>query len=918
MAVNAQLLSPGQVVLEPATMPSRDEWHEDLNIKMMCPDCKVYPANIEEDFSAGDTVCGDCGLVLAARIIDNRSEWRTFANDESGGDDPSRVGKAQGAFDMGPELQTSIAFGDGGHSRELSRAHGKTVEDKGSKVLADSARRIAEVGQSMPLEDRVINAAKHIYHMVHGDPRVFKGKNNEAVIASCIFIACRQANVNRSFREINNIMHVTKKELGKCFKVVEDFMRKKAMQDAVNGPSKAGMPSLENFKAESGPNEIAMQARRYASLLDMNYSAQNVVADFAQLVKDKGVLDGRSPLTVAAACVYLVSYLLDDKKHPKDIAKCASVSDSTIRHAYRLVYEKLQDGALELDPKWLAPPHNGSLARLPIPPKSNALWIARHYVPMRYHRLFLKSPPKVGTGDSRLGSNLGFYLNWWGVTVLGWDSVKSLNVIMWHHHRNAISYLLHTGIIFESYTIMSSYTAGLDEPGTGDRTVRYPVMTEPPAQTPSSPKVYGADDQPSQLASAAHTTWRCTQELTSTRTRNPRKPQRACQPPYRKGGTAWRTEDAVGMAGRAACLHEAWLTAKPNLCALVSRSFLLAAAGRPARGFLEYDNAHGVWHGAFWGGFGMPICDGQSGREKGRKSTRLTANSRSKCVGFQKHDDRKALVVVVADISVSAWRGDCKRTEDACHKELNTQLEDPVILLAVCIAWHAHRDCARAWRGATRAISCQPRRAGPRQNPLSTTNPAVNHAESFPHGCFSHKREFSDGSEDEDCRATKECIAAVLQLRLVPGFRHLEILAYGVPAPQAAQSNQRRSQRHVTAKTERPPGGTHPRFSSGGDAPCHRAMKCKQTAKTARPKACPPDQHGALRAVAGDAQEGGGAMSRKKTTHHAVELAAYCDHLPTLMAGSLGARQKVGIPSGWPACRHLRDGRGGAQDDLLA
>lgn len=367
---SAQFLSPGQVVLEPTAAPTRDEWREDLNVKMMCPDCKVYPANIMEDFSAGDTVCGDCGLVLSARIIDNRSEWRNFANDESGGDDPSRVGKAQGAFDMGPELQTSISFGDGGQrSRELNRAHGKTVEEKGSKTLAESTARIAQIGQSMPLEDRIINAAKHIYHMVHGEPRVFKGKNNEAVIASCIFIACRQANVNRSFREINNITHVAKKELGKCFKLVETFMREKAIDDAIRGPSKVGMPSLENFKADSGPNEVSMQARRYANTLDMSYPAQNVVAEFAQLVKDKGVLDGRSPLTVAAACVYLVSHLLDDKKHPKQIAVCASVSDGTIRHAYRLVYEKLQDGTLKLDPKWLAPPHNGLESRLPVPPK---------------------------------------------------------------------------------------------------------------------------------------------------------------------------------------------------------------------------------------------------------------------------------------------------------------------------------------------------------------------------------------------------------------------------------------------------------------------------------------------------------------------------------------------------------------------
>lgn len=53
-----------------------------LNVSLICPDCRVKPPHIVEEFASGDLVCGDCGLVLGDRIIDTRSEWRTFANDE--------------------------------------------------------------------------------------------------------------------------------------------------------------------------------------------------------------------------------------------------------------------------------------------------------------------------------------------------------------------------------------------------------------------------------------------------------------------------------------------------------------------------------------------------------------------------------------------------------------------------------------------------------------------------------------------------------------------------------------------------------------------------------------------------------------------------------------------------------------------
>lgn len=51
-----------------------------------------------------------------------------------------------------------------------------------------------------------------------------------------------------------------------------------------------------------------------------------------------GSLAGRSPLSVAAACIYMASYLMGTPKTPKDISTIAGVSDGTIRTAYKLIY----------------------------------------------------------------------------------------------------------------------------------------------------------------------------------------------------------------------------------------------------------------------------------------------------------------------------------------------------------------------------------------------------------------------------------------------------------------------------------------------------------------------------------------------------------------------------------------------------
>lgn len=71
-----------------------EDFRDKLDDILECPECREQPANLVEEFSSGDMVCGSCGLVLGERIVDTRSEWRTFANDDSNNDDPSRVGDA--------------------------------------------------------------------------------------------------------------------------------------------------------------------------------------------------------------------------------------------------------------------------------------------------------------------------------------------------------------------------------------------------------------------------------------------------------------------------------------------------------------------------------------------------------------------------------------------------------------------------------------------------------------------------------------------------------------------------------------------------------------------------------------------------------------------------------------------------------
>ncbi|KAI1327675.1 cyclin-like protein [Xylariaceae sp. FL0255] len=328
-------------------------WQQDLNQILMCPDCREFPPNLIEEFSSGDMVCASCGVVLGDRIIDTRSEWRTFANDDQNNDDPSRVGDSANPLLNGSQLETSIAFGDGKNSRDLQRAQNKLQKDKGTQTLLAAYREITNFCDAMNIAKTVQDAAKHIFKMVD-DAKLFKGKSTEVIIAGCIFIACRQSNAPRTFREIFALTKVPKKEIGKTFKQLEKFLQ--------SNPT--GTTYLRPEQDEQDIKSYAPElCERYCNLLRFNnpHLMTRISSELCHRANDMVAdIGGRSPLSLAASCIYFVAHLMGEVRPSKAIAQVAGVSDGTIKTAYRFLY---QDREKLVTQDWIA--KGASLDRLP-------------------------------------------------------------------------------------------------------------------------------------------------------------------------------------------------------------------------------------------------------------------------------------------------------------------------------------------------------------------------------------------------------------------------------------------------------------------------------------------------------------------------------------------------------------------------
>lgn len=328
-----------------------------LNVHLICRDCKLTPPDLIEE--NGDMICGQCGLVLSERQISYESEWRTFNNDEKGGDDPNRVGDVESNLLHGAS-GTTIGGGGGNMSKEarrLKKAQQLQNEDKTNRALQTAYAQVESWGENEQVSHMVKESTKVLYKKVF-DAGTFRGKNTNAILAGCLFIACRQNKLPRSFAEVTNITRVPKKDIGRIFKQLSNFFSADAKHRIETIEADGGIvnrDALEFSNTQSSrPSELIT---RFCAMLGLEFRIQVVATKIADQIPNISSLAGRSPLSNAGASIYFACNLLGRRKTTAIISEVTNVSDATIKTAYKLLYAERQR---IVQPEWLGPQQSKS------------------------------------------------------------------------------------------------------------------------------------------------------------------------------------------------------------------------------------------------------------------------------------------------------------------------------------------------------------------------------------------------------------------------------------------------------------------------------------------------------------------------------------------------------------------------------
>lgn len=273
-----------------------------------CGDCGET-INIIEDYRNGFNVCGRCGCVFKDKIIDEGSEWRSFS--DSTKPDPSRVGSATNPFLDSEQLDTVISAGSGTNSYTLSKIQMKNYMRGADRVLKNGFGMITSFCEKGSLPQTVVDSAQTVFKRVE-NKKLLKGKNLEGSLGACIYIACKNEECPRTFKEISVIVSVPKREIGKCYKLIS------------KGIDTSGILMTADIVG------------RFCSDLNLPNKIANSARHVATKVQEIGILAGRSPDSVASAVIYFTLYLYPNyTSNQKDIQFITNVTDVTIKNTYK-------------------------------------------------------------------------------------------------------------------------------------------------------------------------------------------------------------------------------------------------------------------------------------------------------------------------------------------------------------------------------------------------------------------------------------------------------------------------------------------------------------------------------------------------------------------------------------------------------
>lgn len=295
--------------------------------KVFCPECG-NESNIVDDGTRGEIICGNCGIVIDEKVIDQRPEWRAFDKLEL--DKKSRVGSPLNYTIHDKGLSTLIdprerdIYGKKLPIKTRAQVYRLRKWQNRSRIQSSNDRNLIiamseldRLSSQLGIPRGIKESSAVIYRRAL-EKKLIRGRTIEAMIDASVYVACRLRKVPRTLDEIVKYTRMNKKDIGHAYRLI-----------ILNLGMKIPTPTAKDFIS------------RFCAELELSINVQKKAIEIINMAYQKDITSGKDPAGLAAASIYIAGIIEDERRVQKQISEVAHVTDVTIRNRYKELIKKL-------------------------------------------------------------------------------------------------------------------------------------------------------------------------------------------------------------------------------------------------------------------------------------------------------------------------------------------------------------------------------------------------------------------------------------------------------------------------------------------------------------------------------------------------------------------------------------------------
>ncbi|MFX1388962.1 MAG: transcription initiation factor IIB family protein [Promethearchaeota archaeon] len=284
--------------------------NDTLNI---CPECggSIIPL-----MSTGDIVCNQCGLVINEKNVDfSHNGRRAYTNLEKNNREQTGAPISILLPDMGLSTVIDKSKINNPDLKRAAKWNTRITWQKRNLLIAST--ELKRISTNLNLPNYVKEDAMRLYIEAF-KKKLLRGRSINAMVAACLYLACRRKKLPRTLQEITNDASADAKDVRRSYSTLVRELN-------VSPPS---------------TNPIAL-IPRYITELELDPEIERLTSKILNAYSSKFSISGKDPKGLCAGALYLACKIKNREVTQQKIVDTVGVTEVTLRSRYKDLKNKL-------------------------------------------------------------------------------------------------------------------------------------------------------------------------------------------------------------------------------------------------------------------------------------------------------------------------------------------------------------------------------------------------------------------------------------------------------------------------------------------------------------------------------------------------------------------------------------------------